>query len=125
MKWSNMNIRDNIERGLYTYDGNYPHFVKKCPECDKPYNKKDFYCSLCGSYLKHKERYSKYMKELSEYRMLQSDLEAKFKRDLEREFGLEHHSKKDLLYEKAWNLGHSCGLNEVYSYYEDLVDLIL
>lgn len=32
--------------------------------------------------------------------------------------------KKDKLFEKAWEYGHSSGHSEVLNYYDDLVDLI-
>jgi len=51
-------------------------------------------------------------------------LEAQFKADLEEETGLQNHPKKDKLYAKAWERGHSGGLSEVYNEYLDLSDLL-
>jgi hypothetical protein len=51
-------------------------------------------------------------------------LEAQFRRDLEDEYSVADHPKASMLYSKAWQLGHSAGLGEVASYYDDLVDLI-
>ncbi len=50
-------------------------------------------------------------------------LMARFKEDLHREYGMDTHQKAPMLFEKAWSLGHSSGLSEVVSYYEELVDL--
>lgn len=47
-----------------------------------------------------------------------------FKKCIYHEFGVENNPKKDLLFEKAWELGHSGGYDEVYNYFGDLVDLI-
>jgi hypothetical protein len=51
-------------------------------------------------------------------------LDGQFLSDLEEEHGMTGHPKAALLYGKAWQLGHSAGLGEVASYYEDLVDLV-
>lgn len=51
-------------------------------------------------------------------------LKSEFKSDIEDEHGTSNNPKKDLLFEKAWSMGHSSGYNEVYHYYSDLVDLI-
>lgn len=52
-------------------------------------------------------------------------LEAEFRHDLEIHFGMMSHPKADLLYGKAWQMGHSGGLHEVALYYSDLVELVL
>lgn len=46
------------------------------------------------------------------------------KSELEHEFEVSTHVKKDLLFYKAWDRGHSCGYYEVIMVYEDLVELI-
>jgi hypothetical protein len=46
------------------------------------------------------------------------------KRAWEEEFGISGHPKADLLFNLAWEFGHSHGYNDVYSYYIDMVDLI-
>lgn len=57
------------------------------------------------------------------YRADVSRLEDQLRTDLEAEHGMAGHHKADLLWEKAWERGHSCGLSEVASNYEDLVVL--
>ena len=48
-----------------------------------------------------------------------------FKAELENAFGVQpHHPKADLLFAKAWQLGHAYGEAEVKLYYEDLLELI-
>jgi hypothetical protein len=51
-------------------------------------------------------------------------LERLFKEDLEKEFGVESNPKKDMLYSRAYERGHSSGFNEIAGVYADLVDLI-
>lgn len=62
---------------------------------------------------------------VASYHARSAALEAEFRHDLEVAFGMMGHAKADLLYSKAWQMGHSAGLNEVASYYSDLVDLVL
>jgi len=51
-------------------------------------------------------------------------LTDEFKRDLFEEHGVTGHPKAELAFKLAWDYGHSSGLNEVVSYFEELVDLI-
>ena len=48
----------------------------------------------------------------------------RFKEDLFVELGIENNPKRDKLFSLAWEMGHSCGFNEVYLVAEDLVELI-
>lgn len=48
-----------------------------------------------------------------------------FKNDLFEELGITENPKRDILFAKAWENGHSSGLYEVYSISNDLVELIL
>lgn len=43
---------------------------------------------------------------------------------LEEEHGMAFHPKRDLLWSKAWEHGHACGLSDVQNWYEELVDLV-
>lgn len=60
----------------------------------------------------------------SKYYSEKAKLERQFKKDLLEELGVTDNPKANLLFEKAWELGHSHGLTEVVSYAHDLVDLI-
>lgn len=44
--------------------------------------------------------------------------------DLEAEYGVTGHPKANLLWEKAYDRGHSAGMGEVINVWTDLVDLI-
>lgn len=52
-------------------------------------------------------------------------LEAEFRHDLEVEYLMVGHPKADLLYGKAWQMGHAGGLHNVANHYADLVELVL
>ena len=43
----------------------------------------------------------------------------------EREHGTEDNPKADLLWQKAWEQGHSSGLHEVAIVYADIAELVL
>lgn len=58
------------------------------------------------------------------YQDEQSVLHDEFKRDLFEDLGIEENPKKELLFAKAWEQGHSSGFSEVYNYAAELVELI-
>jgi hypothetical protein len=58
------------------------------------------------------------------YRDEQFRITAAFRKSLEEEHGTVGHPKADLLWEKAWEDGHSGGYGEVLNYYIDLVELV-
>lgn len=59
--------------------------------------------------------------------MLQANTDKmeEFKRDLFKDLDIEDNPKRELLYDKAWEMGHAYGFSEVYSKACDMVDLIL
>lgn len=59
--------------------------------------------------------------------MIQSNADKmeEFKRDLFKDLDIEDNPKRELLYDKAWEMGHAYGFYEVYSKACDMVDLIL
>lgn len=67
----------------------------------------------------------RYREEVAAYYARNVALEAEFRHDLELEYHMVGHPKADLLYGKAWERGHSGGLQEVASAYSDMVDLVL
>ena len=58
------------------------------------------------------------------YRRAEADITRLFQSDLEEEFGVKDHPKAELLWQMAWDRGHSSGYESVYYEYSDLVDLI-
>lgn len=59
-----------------------------------------------------------------EYAAKYSALEQKFFDDLAEELEITNNPKRDLLISKAYEMGHSGGLSDVYNIAWDLVDLI-
>lgn len=51
-------------------------------------------------------------------------LDKQFRVDLFAELGITNNPKRDLLFEKAWDMGHASGYEEVANYALDLVELI-
>ena len=49
---------------------------------------------------------------------------ADLKTDLEHAYSLQNHPKRNDLFTMAWERGHSSGINEVISEYDDLADLL-
>lgn len=54
----------------------------------------------------------------------ESRLHQQFIDDLEKENGMENNPKKDILWAKAWEHGHSSGYEDVINIYEDLIELV-
>lgn len=78
--------------------------------------------------------YSKYKVEyptvrtketLAAYREQERETVKAFKFDLEYEFNIPHDAAyAGKLFNKAWDMGHSGGLNEVHTYYDELAELV-
>ena len=79
--------------------------------------------------------YATKLKEYEEYQVLYkadrakwsaiiNEREVEFKKDLYEEYGVSNNPKANDVWSKAWEFGHSSGLQEVYNYFIDLVDLI-
>jgi hypothetical protein len=58
------------------------------------------------------------------YNIAETQSRKIFKEMLEGEFNLSQHPKKDMLFSKAWERGHSNGLHDVYCIYSDLAELL-
>lgn len=69
----------------------------------------------------YEDNYNKHQKEY--YDDEKARYEA-FINDLYDEFDVQNNPKKELLYAKAYEMGHSGGYSEIYNYFSDLVDLI-
>lgn len=71
--------------------------------------------------------YAKFDKNPEAFQLWIDDVvqkESKFKADLFDELGILNHPKRELLFDKAYKLGHANGFNEVFNYALDLVELI-
>jgi hypothetical protein len=58
------------------------------------------------------------------YHEEQARLQDEFKHDLEVEYALTKHPKRDLLFSLAWSIGHSSGYSEVWNYYNEMAELL-
>lgn len=58
------------------------------------------------------------------YQAEEARLHDEFRRDALAELEITDHPKADLLFSKAWEMGHAYGYSEVWSYMQDLVDLV-
>ena len=65
------------------------------------------------SYNAHRKHYSEELKRLQE----------EFRRDLIAEYKMTGHPKADKLFNKAWDMGCSNGLQDVEYYFQDLIEL--
>lgn len=97
-----MDVRANIEAGKYTNQSVYPTMAT--------HGTKDAMLEARRAWKAETDRLERVV----------------FKLDLEEEFNLAKVSpeKCDKLFSIAWEQGHSAGLNEVYNYYEEMVDLV-
>lgn len=110
----------NFDKYLSTM--NYP--IKTA----KPYMPKDFTSGEVREYAdkfaKWKKDLTKYTEKIAEYREDQRNKYELFKQDLFEELEITNNPKKEKLFAIAWEYGHSSGLEEVYNYAIDLVELI-
>lgn len=109
-----IDVRDKIENNAY---------ANKMPwDLPKPVISEDITVRQSKEILEQYERDKRNYR--NDYRAETSRLERLFKEDLEKEFGLENHPKKDRLYDIAYDHGHSSGYFEIYYEYSKLSDLL-
>jgi hypothetical protein len=65
-----------------------------------------------------------YKRAMQEYRVKEGAIYTNFKFALYEDLGISRNSKREKLFAKAWDRGHSSGFYEVYNTALDLVDLI-
>lgn len=65
-----------------------------------------------------------YSKDKAAYHREDARLTLQFEIDLAEEFGISAHPKRSTLWQIAWDLGHSAGYTEIFSYYSDLSRLL-
>lgn len=59
---------------------------------------------------------------VAQYHNEQNRLNQIFQKDLEEEFGTQNYSRRQKLFDFAWEEGHSAGWHEVYIWYDRLVE---
>lgn len=60
----------------------------------------------------------------TQFRFESGKLSQQFRNDIENEFGLTQHPKRNKLWELAYEYGHGNGLTEIYHHYSELAELI-
>jgi hypothetical protein len=122
-----MSVADKIRAGEYKSKVQWPTM----PEKPAVLNKRvmDVTAEDLARAAEIKARYDADMQAYKDQKRLYAQSEqqgiAKLREDLEREYGLSGHRKADLLWHKAWEHGHSSGLEEVAQWYDDLAELVL
>lgn len=64
-----------------------------------------------------------YNAHLRHYQDERKRLQEEFRRDLFEKYCMTTHPKADKIFNKAWDLGISCGYQDVEGYFQDLVEL--
>jgi hypothetical protein len=67
----------------------------------------------------------KYCEKIKEYRQEDARLHAEFKKDCLEECGLSNYSKRDKIFNYAWDEKHGEGYYSVYSFLQDLSEFII
>lgn len=122
-----MTVDEKISQGHY--ENNDPYPVKPRKPLEKTGS------DLAGmsddevkEYLEYHRNYpdllAQHRQKVMEYSKKTRELEMQFKEDLEKEYGLSDHPKKDDLYRIAFDYGHSHGLHEVSCHYDTLSELL-
>lgn len=116
-----MDMYEKIESGAYSNQDEYPVGPKK------PFLKHAHTSEEAVKYAKDLKAYESILptyRELRDnWRAKDSELHSQFKKDALEEVGLTNHPKADKIYAFAYEEGHSCGLNEVWNYLQNLAEL--
>ena len=73
---------------------------------------------------KYEAQKPEFLVKEKEYRKKLNLIEEEFKQALFEDLGISDNPKRELLYSKAYEMGHSSGFSNIYSYASDLVELI-
>lgn len=121
-------MEKTIERALEITmtEGMRSLFNKKFFEPDTPYPKKPSkkICECCGSKVEDKEALNDYEIFKKKYFEEKKELDKLFREFFFQYLGIEDNPKKNILFVKAWERGHSSGLYEVINCGENLIELI-
>ena len=115
-------IENKIKNGYYNNKLEYPKRPARiCDHCNNILPRHDMgdFCKHCGKPIK-----DAYHKKMELYNTEDVEVIKLFKQELIADFGVDGNDKANLLFDKAWDRGHSAGLHEVYGEFEELVDLI-
>ena len=117
-----MSVMENIQNGDYENKLPYPKMPSK-PLMPRTKSAADF-----RAYANALEEYEAAMVDAKEVRRLYNEetsrLQDQFRKDLEAEYDMTDHPKRDKLFSMAWSYGHSSGLSEVAIHYGEFVELV-
>ena len=117
-----MSVWEKLAAGLYKNRDPYPS------RPNKPILAKDATAADHRAYAEELENYeallASYKQACAAYNTRTGELEAQFQADLEAYYEMSGHPKAGLLYWKAYERGHSGGMEEVANVYSDLVELV-
>ena len=122
-----MNVRDNLINEAYNTNLPYPARVER----PVVLNRKaadltaDEIVTLAQVKADYEAAQDAHVAARTAYNADRGRLEIQFRADVEAENGMTGHPKAALLWNKAWANGHSAGLSDVLTHYEDLVELVL
>lgn len=121
-----LTLRDRINAGEFENTVAYPNRVKE-PEILKK-TVKDLTDEEIASIPAVRAAYAadkaEYDAGLRQYQAGEGRAQSAFREAIKAEFGYANHPKEHLLWQKAWERGHSSGLTEVVWHYEDLSDFL-
>ncbi len=121
-----MDVLSNIRNGVYKSKIPYPEPVWKPEILSKKVGNLTAEEILCIPKIM-KEYQDALDNHKNTYNLIREEngkLENQFWRDIAEEFGVTNNPKKNMLMEIAYDMGHSAGYDEIYSYYSQLVELI-
>ena len=98
-------------KGKVIFEGNYEQYKGNVPFPERALTEK----------IVDEEKLAKHQQD---YRKEEHRLYNEFKSDLFEEFGVENNPKREKAFSLAWEYGRSSGYEEVYGYFDELVELI-
>ncbi len=121
-----LTVLDKIRRGDYKSRSSYGPKPQKDPRLDVSAGdlSEEVLSEIPAIKKQYEEALLKWEEDRINYGREESRLVNEFENDLATECGVATNSKRGLLWNKAYERGHSGGLEEVYSAYLDMVELI-
>lgn len=124
----NSSIHQNMLDGKYSNDLAWPQNTAYQCGCGAGYgwDSEAKFCSECGADIQEAKafHFKAIQEEKDAYQEETIRVNALFKQDVFDDLGISDNPKRELLWSKAYERGHSAGMHEVYLIADDLVELI-
>ena len=115
-------IRERIQAGEFNNKVAYPSDGVISEVCR---DKKKRLGEIIREEARIKDEISKIRRELLQaYNEGERDARESFQKALEKEFDMENHPRRGMLWQRAWDEGHSGGYEEILTIYEGLLELV-